>query len=129
MTTLTLVKAMLIAAVLLVFLLTVGTIDYRIGPGAVEVLLLGRAVRRIRLDDIESVDRRGALVHESWSTLKIWNSVTIRRRSGLFKSFVITPDDPDGFVERLREALGQAGGAPGSPPGGPAVGSERRASA
>jgi len=115
MTTLTLVKAMLIAAVVFVFLVTVGTIDYRIARSGVEVLLLGRVARRIRFEDIEAVDRRGALIHESWSTLKIWNSVTIRRRNGLFRNFVITPDDPDRFVERLREALRYSVGAP--PPG------------
>lgn len=114
MTILTVVKAMLIAAVVLVFLVTVASIDYRIAPAALEVLLFGRVMRRIRLADIEAVHRRGALLHESWSGLKIWNSVTIRRRSGLFRNFVVTPDDPDRFVERLVAAVSQVEDRPAS---------------
>ena len=107
MTSLLIVKAMLIAAVVLFFLATVGTIAYRITDSALEVRILGRAIRRIPLADIEEVHRRGALIHENWSSLKFWNGVTIRRRSGLLRNFVISPDDPDGFVEQLQEKLRQ----------------------
>ena len=105
MTGLLIVKAMLVSAVVLAFLATVGTIAYRIAPTALEVLILGRVIRRLPLADIEEVHRRGALIHENWSSLKFWNSVTIRRRSGLLRHFVISPDDPDDFVVRLQDAV------------------------
>jgi len=105
MTGLFIVKTLLVAAVLLTFLLSVGTISYRITDTTMEVRILGRVVRRVRLDDIEEVHRRGALVHENWSSLKFWNSVTIRRRSGLFRNFVISPDEPDAFARLLQEAV------------------------
>ena len=98
------VRAMLVVAVVFVFLALVSTIAYRITGTAVEVLILGRVVRRILLADIEDVHRRGALVHENWSGPKFWNAVTIRRRSGVLRNFVLSPDDPDRFVERVLEA-------------------------
>ncbi len=104
MTGLFIIKALLVAAVVLMFLTTVGTITYRITDTALEVRILGRVIRRILLADIEEVHRRGALVHENWSSLKFWNSVTIRRRSGLLRNFMISPDDPDRFAARLQEA-------------------------
>lgn len=109
MSLLVIIKAMLIAAVILLFLAAAGTIAYRITERALEVLILGRVVRRIRLADIEEVHRRGALIHENWSSLKFWNSVTVRRRSGWFRNFVISPDDPDRFVVRLQDALSRTG--------------------
>ncbi|PYT36353.1 MAG: hypothetical protein DMF52_07770 [Acidobacteria bacterium] len=104
MTGLFILKALLVAAVVLMFLTTVGTITYRITDTALEVRILGRVIRRVLLADIEEVHRRGALVHENWSSLKFWNSVTIRRRSGLLRNFMISPDDPDRFAARLQEA-------------------------
>ncbi len=112
MTGLIIVQAMLVSAVVLAFLATVGTITYRITQTGLEVLILGRIVRRLPLADIEEVHRRGALIHENWSSLKFWNSVTIRKRRGLFRHFVISPDDPDGFVLRLQEAVRRWGGEP-----------------
>lgn len=105
MSTLTLVKTLFIGAVIFLFLAATGTIRYRITGAALEVLILGHVIRRILLSDIEAVHREGALIHESWSGLKFWNAVTIRRRSGLFRNFVISPEDPDGFAARLREAI------------------------
>jgi hypothetical protein len=118
MTGLFIVKTLLVAGVVLTFLLTVGTITYRIADTNLQVYILGRVVRRIGLADIEEVHRRGALVHENWSSLKFWNSVTIRRRSGLFRNFVISPDDPDAFVVRLQDAVRRS-----AEPAGPAGGS------
>ena len=111
-----LLKAMLIAALLVLFCAAVGSISYRVTGDAVEVLLLGRRVRRIALDDIEEVSRRGAVIHESWSGLRFWNAVTLRRRRGLFRHVIITPDDPDQFVERLERILMEraAGGPAGT---------------
>jgi hypothetical protein len=111
------IKVMLIALVLLVFLSLVGTIGYRITGIALEVRVLGRVVRRVLLADVEEVHRRGALIHENWSGPKFWNSVTVRRRSGLFRNFVISPDDPDRFAERLQEAIRRQGTPPDRPVG------------
>jgi len=121
MTGLFIVKTLLVTGVVLTFFLTVGTISYRITGTSLQVCILGGVVRRIHLADIEEVHRRGALIHENWSSLKFWNSVTIRRRSGLFRNFVISPDDPDAFVVRLQDAVRRSA-EPASPPGGTAWG-------
>ena len=95
------VQAMAIAAVCLVVLAAIGTIRYRVTDAALEVATLWMVVRRIPLADIEEVHRRGAFPHESWSGPRFWNAVTIRRRRGLLRSIIITPDDPDRFVADL----------------------------
>lgn len=107
------VQAMLLAAILVGFLAVVGSIACRVTPAAVEVLILGRVVRRVRLDEIEEVHRRGAFVHESWSGLRFWNAVTLRRSRGLFRNLIVTPDDPDRFIEELNRALESARGTQG----------------
>jgi hypothetical protein len=105
-------QAMLIAGVLFTFAALVGTIHYRITPDAVEVLTLGRVARRIPLTDIVEVHRRGALLHENWSGPRFWNAVTIRRRRGLIRNIVISPDDPDCFIDRLVATVRQSTGRP-----------------
>jgi len=109
MGTLFLIKSLLVTAVVLAFLASVGTIGYRITATALEIRMLGWTLRRVRLSDIEEIHRRGALVHENWSSLKLWNSVTIRRRSGWIRNVVITPDEPDDFAARLEEAVRRRG--------------------
>ena len=107
----TLLLAMILTAVLVVGAASIGSIRCSLGTDAVEVRVLGRVVRRLRLADIESVDRRGAIVNESWSGPRFWNAVTLRRRRGLFRNVIVTPDDPDRFVadvtERLRNGPGR----------------------
>jgi hypothetical protein len=109
----TVVLAMLLTAVVVLGAACIGSIRCALAPDAVEVRVLGRVVRRVHLADIESVDRRGALVNESWSGPRFWNAVTLRRRRGLFRNVIVTPDDPDRFVsdvtERLRAGPGSTG--------------------
>jgi hypothetical protein len=106
---------MIVAAIVFGVLAVLATIRYRITHESLEVLVLGRVARRVLLADIEEVHRRGAFIRESWCGLKFWNSVTIRRRSGILRNFLISPDDPDRFAERLRESARLAAG--GSGPG------------
>lgn len=110
-----LMEAMAVAGLVVLFCAAVGSIRYRVTGDAVEVLLLGCRVRRIALDDIEEVSRRGAFIHESWSGPRFWNAVTLRRRSGVLRNVIITPDDPDRFVESLERILAErpAGRYPG----------------
>jgi hypothetical protein len=105
------VKAVLVAGVLFTFLATILTIDYRITPAALEIRILGATLRRILLTDIEEVHRRGAFLHEGWTGPKFWNAVTVRRRSGLLRNLVISPDDPDRFAEEIRLAVERATGS------------------
>ena len=105
MSGLMILKTMLIAAVLFTFVTASSTIRYRITGEAVEVLVMGMVARLVMLSDIEEVHRRGALLHENWSGPRFWNAVTIRRRRGLLRNFVISPDDPDRFVTRLQQRL------------------------
>ncbi|HKQ96332.1 MAG TPA: hypothetical protein VJV75_00510 [Candidatus Polarisedimenticolia bacterium] len=104
-----LVQAMVIAAILIVYLAACGSIRYRVTPDSLVVEILGIAVRRFRLDDIEEVHREGHFPHESWGGWALWNSVTLRRRSGLLRHVIVTPDDPDRFVADLNRILAERG--------------------
>lgn len=86
-------------------LYAVATLRYRVTNETVEVLILGWCVRRIRLDDIEEVHRGGGFWNEHWTNFKLWNSVTLRRKSGWFRNFVITPDKPTEFIVELAQKL------------------------
>jgi len=120
---LVILKIMLIAAVLFTFVAATSTIRYRITAGALEVLVMGMVARRVPFSEIEEVHRRGALLHESWSGPRFWNAVTIRRRRGMLRNFVISPDEPDRFVRRLQESLrATAGRGPEGRPTVPPVG-------
>ena len=92
---------MLIGGVCFLTLAALGTIRYRTTGAALEVVVLWMVVRRIPFADIEEVHRRGAFPHESWSGPRFWNAVTIRRRRGLIKNLIVTPDDPERFVAEL----------------------------
>jgi hypothetical protein len=108
------IQMMLGTAIGVIFVAAVGSIRYRVAGDAIEVWLLFMVVRRFRLDDIEEVHRRGSFLHESWSGFKVWNAVTLRRRSGLLRNVILTPDDPDRFVEELTRLLaGRAWERPG----------------
>jgi len=95
-----------IALVVLAMLLAIFTLNYRITNRAVEVLIFRVPVRRIWIHDIESVRRGGhGFWNEHWTNFKLWNAVTLRRKSGLIKNFVITPDNPAQFIAELARKL------------------------
>src|SRR5262245_30854795 len=96
---------MLLAPIVVLLFAAIGSIRYRLTDDAIEVEVLGRRVRRFQLDDIEQVSRRGAFIHESWSGPRFWNAVTLRRRRGFFRHVIITPDEPDRFMEEIERRL------------------------
>ena len=67
--------------------------EYRITQSHLEVTWLGVPIRKIRLSDIESVSKRQKRWAENWRNT--WRPrhrrLVIRRKTGLFKEFVITP--------------------------------------
>lgn len=85
-------------------------VRYLITSRHVKVILFGVCLRRIRLEDIESVTKRHpARWSENW-----WNTLhpshrtlVIRRHRGLFKSIVITPRNRYVFKANLEKAIQQ----------------------
>ncbi len=64
-------------------------------------------VRKIAIHDIRDAVKGHRHMSESW-TNTIWmptirrKGVTLYRRTGGFKRVVITPDDPEDFIERIK---------------------------
>ena len=83
-------------------------VRYRITPRHFKVTLFGLCLRRILVEDIESVTkRRPAGWSEHW-----WNTLhpnhrtlVIRRQRGLFKNIVITPRNRYVFKASLERAI------------------------
>jgi len=80
--------------------------NYRLTETEVQVRIGSWVVRRIALADIEAAEVR------SWSdVLRTWNEhwsnfspsrfVVLRRKSGLVRTFVFNPPDPEGFLADL----------------------------
>ncbi|GAG34249.1 unnamed protein product [marine sediment metagenome] len=89
----------------IIFLISL--IHYRIDARYVRCYWGPIPVRKIAIDDIRDVVREHRHMSESW-TNTIWmptirrKGVTLYRRTGGFKRVVITPDDPEGFIERIK---------------------------
>ena len=101
---------LLVAAFLFTWLIT--RIRYRIGSKHVKVLLFGVCIRRLAFTKIESTSkRRGDGWVENWSsTMKPKHRLLVlRRKSGLFKNFVITPKNRYVFKTDLERAMQRAG--------------------
>lgn len=81
--------------------------DYRITQNYLEVTWLGIPIRKIRLSDIESVSKRRKRWAENWRNT--WRPrhrrLVIRRKTGLFKEFVITPAYRYEFRSQLETAV------------------------
>ncbi len=78
-----------------------------------EVLLFGMRIRRVMLNDIRDVAEGGSLLAEHWPST-LWGggrSLTLLRRSGFFRRFVITPRDRVHFRRQIEFALGWKMGA------------------
>ncbi len=76
--------------------------NFRLGEIGVEVRIGNLVVRRIAFADIESVQPGHALWNEHWNNVWPFQFVTIRRRSGFIRNFVINPTNRDEFITRLR---------------------------
>ncbi|MBI5396376.1 MAG: hypothetical protein HZA91_13865 [Verrucomicrobia bacterium] len=98
-----------VALVVVAVLVAIFTLRYRITNRAVEVLIFGACVRRVWLHDIASVRRGSSLWNEHWTNFRLWNSVTLRRKTGLIKNFVITPENPTAFIAELARKRDEAG--------------------
>jgi len=95
---------------LLCFLFTwlVTKIRYHITPRHVKISLLGVSLRRVRIDNIESVSKRRSdgWAENWWCTFRPnHRSLVIRRRRGLIRNVVITPRNRYVFKTELERAM------------------------
>jgi hypothetical protein len=93
------------AAVGGIVLYGMATLTFRLGEQAMEIIALGVPFRTIPYADIVSVVRGGALFREHWLSFRLNNRVTLHLRRGKRRSIVITPPDPDAFLQDLRSRL------------------------
>lgn len=81
------------------------TTRYELRDEGLCVVIGGQCVRRILYSDIESVERGAPIWNEHWNRLVFDPNITIKRRSGLIKNFVINPPNTDEFIAQLRERI------------------------
>ena len=104
---------LLVAALIFAWLMT--RIRYRIGSRHLKVVLFGVRLRRVALDNIESVSKRAGdgWTERWWSTLKPKHRLlVIRRRRGLVRNFAVTPRNRYVFKADLERAMQRVGNRP-----------------
>jgi hypothetical protein len=82
---------------------------YRFGAEALEIVVLGVAFRAIPYAAIAGAERGGSLWNEHWVTFHLNRRVTLRLREGNRRLVVITPPDPQAFLEELQACVNRQG--------------------
>jgi len=78
---------------------------FTVDAAHVRVRAYGWTVRQVALTDIEYAARDWAFWNEHWTnTVNPRRLVLLRRRSGLFRNFLLSPAEPAAFLEELRAA-------------------------
>lgn len=85
---------------------SVTSIRYQITPRYLRVTWLGVPVRWIRLADIKHIGNKPVAWAERWPNVLFDSrrTLVLRRRRGLFRSFLITPKYPFEFKMTLEQA-------------------------
>jgi len=81
---------------------------YELTREGLEVKLGSWTVRRIFYSDMTGVEPGYVFWNEHWSNFWPWEFITVRRKSGLIKNFVINPPDRDKFLNELRLRIGES---------------------
>jgi hypothetical protein len=105
------VAGVMAAAGLLVW--SAASIRYHITSTHLKISWLGLPVRRLRLDDIKRIGARPVVWAERWPNC--WDRgrmLILRRHTGLFRNFVITPRFPYEFRNSLEQARKAFPGSP-----------------
>ena len=75
---------------------------FTVDEAYVRVRVYGWTVRKVALSDIEYAAQDWAFWNEHWpNTVKPGTMVLLRRRTGLFKNFLISPPVPQDFLKEL----------------------------
>lgn len=98
---LTLLAALLVLAGL-VHAIFVG-MTFTVDAAHVRVRFYGWTARKVALTDLEFAARDWAFWNEHWTNaVDPRRLILLRRRTGLFRNFLISPPDPAAFLEELR---------------------------
>ena len=73
---------------------------------ALEVKLGSWVVRRIYYRDMAGVEPGSVFWNEHWCNFRPCEFITVKRKSGLVRNFVINPPDRDRFINELRLRIG-----------------------
>lgn len=94
-------------ALALLFAWVITRLRYRVSERHLEVRLFGVPLRRLALKEMISVTKRGEGWSESWPNCfqPQHRRLIIRRSRGLFKSFLITPQNRYIFKTELERAI------------------------
>ena len=79
---------------------------YELSGEGLEVIFGPWVVRRIYYSDMTGAKPGYAFWNEHWSNFWPWEHITIRRKTGLIKNFVINPPERDKFLNELKLRIG-----------------------
>ena len=79
---------------------------YELSGEGLEVKLGRWVVRRIYYSDMTGAKQGYAFWNEHWSNFWPWEHITVRRKTGLIKNFVINPPERDRFLNELKLRIG-----------------------
>ena len=82
------------------------SLRYELRDEGLCVVILGVCVRRIEYSDMADVRRGAPLWNEHYNRLALDPNITIVRKTGAIKNFVINPPQTDEFMRELRERAG-----------------------
>ena len=101
----------IVAVTLAVIFLAILSVRYELGERHVIVRIFSIPVRRVAYTDIESVSIGAPLLCEHWCNrfYPVARAVVLRRKTGIVKDFVVTPNDPDAFVSAVCERMAAVG--------------------
>ena len=86
--------------------------NYELRDGAIEIVILGgvpiKSIPLSEIDEMTEVSLKDTLTPD-FKTLRLGNRLMgrilkIKRKSGLFRYILITPDEPDKFLHAWRSA-------------------------
>lgn len=78
---------------------------FALGEAGVEVNIGSWNVRTVRYDDIAELRNGYPLWNEHWTNIWPFRYLTIRRKTGFIKNFVINPSDREAFADELRRRI------------------------
>ena len=83
-----------------------GPFNYNLTDNEIQVKLGNMLVRRLPYYDIEKIQKGFKIWNEHWNNPWPMEFLTIRRKEGIFKNFVINPPNRREFMEELSKKSG-----------------------